>query len=201
MNVRAIVLMMLLDGTLAGAAAAADYRALPLYQSVATAHVIRVEGEGVVEVAYPTAQALFEKDDILDAVQEAYAALLPEGERPEFEVVSGGDRTWSYVNRHGERSRVVELHRDIRPEERAFLVYFTEGERFFGSFRAVIEITVTPTDAASSRYDVRVLAYPERSVSRFFARHLGIAERFFRSKTREVTDLTVTICRFLMPAG
>ncbi len=48
------------------------------------------------------------------------------------------------------------------------------------------------------RYEIQVYAYPKTSVSRFFARHLRLVERYFEDKTDSLTALTVSICRGLL---
>ena len=47
-------------------------------------------------------------------------------------------------------------------------------------------------------YKVIVYAYPENAVSRFFARHLGIAERYFHQKTKDITALSIAISKHLL---
>ncbi len=183
---------------LSRADAPADFQLTPQYQSVLNAHHIRITGEGQLDVSYEAARVLFEQDDILDAVQVAYAQLLEDGEAPEFVVEQRGHRHWGYVNKSGHQSEIIELHRQLEPDQAAELVLYSEGERFFGRFRAVIKVHVAPVSAEAIRYDVLVYAYPENAVSRFFARRLGIAERFFRHKTAEITGLATRICRHLL---
>ncbi|MGA1194452.1 MAG: hypothetical protein ACO3ZG_08780 [Kiritimatiellia bacterium] len=181
-------------------ASAKPYADSPHYQSVLNAHHILITGEGDIDVSYAEARHLFLQENILDAVQQAYARLLDNGEKSEFVIEQHGDRRWSYVNKADQYSEIIELHRHIEEGEPAELILYAAGERFFGNFRAVIKIHVQEIDATSCRYGVTVYAYPENSFSRFFARHLGIAERFFRHKTKEITDLTVRICKALVAA-
>lgn len=178
----------------------ADYRATEAYRSVVEAHYIQAGGTGLVDVAFRDAVVLFERVNLLDDVQAAYARMLGEGEKPEFVITQETTNRWSYVNKSGHASVIEELHRAIQTNgNEAAVVYFTEGERFFGKFRAVIEVAVRPDeDGAASHYEVAVYAYPVNSFSRFFARHLGVVDRFFRDKTREITHLAVSICRDLM---
>lgn len=175
-----------------------SFKESPRYQSVLRSKYIRISGEGRLGVSYEAARLLFEKDDMLDAVQQAYGELLAEGEQPEFVVKQHGPRHWGYVNKSGHNSEIIELHRRMEPGKPAELVLYTEGERFFGNFRAVINVNVEPVSSEEIRYDVLVYAYPDNAVSRFFARHLGIAERFFRHKTDEITELATRICRHML---
>lgn len=185
---------------LSGPPVRADFRATEAYRSVLEAHYIQAGGTGVVDIAFRDAVVLFERVNLLDDVQAAYARMLGEGAEPEFVITQESTNRWSYVNKAGHASVIEELHRAIQTNaNHATVVYFTEGERFFGKFRAVIEVAVRPEgDGASSCYEVAVYAYPVNSFSRFFARHLGVIDRFFRDKTREITHLAVSICRDLM---
>jgi hypothetical protein len=182
--------------------ALAGFREMPEYRSVLDAHYIEAGGTGLVEVAFRDAVILFERVNLLDDVQAAYAQRLGEGEKPEFVIAQESTNRWSYVNKSGHESVIQELHRAIQTNgNNAAVVYYTEGERFFGKFRAIIEVLVQPAgEGDASRYEVAVYAYPVNSFSRFFARHLGVVDRFFRDKTREITQLAVTICRDLMDA-
>lgn len=175
-----------------------SWRESPLYRSVAETEYIEIRGEGTLDVPCEAVQALFGRSDFLDTVQQAYADLLEEGEKPEFVVEQRATGHWAYVNKRGHHSEIRELYRLCAPREGAHLVLYAEGERFFGRFRAVIEMEVVPVDDKSVSYRVKVYAYPENVVSRFFARHLGLAERFFRDKTDEMTDLVCRIGHHLL---
>lgn len=170
----------------------------PHYQSVIQEDYIRISGGGRLSVSYEAVRMMLKQDDILDVVQEAYAAQLEDGQKPEFEVKSRGHRHWGYVNKSGQASEIIELYRHIEPGQPAQLILFTRGERFFGDFKAIVKVFVHPVAEGELDYELQVYAYPENSVSRFFARHLGIAEHFFRAKTTELTNLVVKICQSLV---
>lgn len=91
------------------------YESTSYYQHVITSHYIRVEGEGSVDVSHAATVVLFNHEDVLDAVQRVYANLLKEGEKPEFVVEQHGQGRWSYVNKSGNKSEIVELHRCAEP--------------------------------------------------------------------------------------
>jgi len=174
-----------------------DYESSQYYQSVITSHYIRVEGKGRVDVSHETTMMLFNQEDILDAVQRAYAHLLKEGEQPEFVVEQHGQGRWKYVNKSGNKSEIVELHRCAEPNRPSMLVLYTKGDRFFGDFQAIIEIEFRSQTETACTYQVAVFAYPQSAISRFFARRLGIAERYFRAKTNDMIELSVRICSVL----
>lgn len=176
---------------------AADYEMRSNYRSVLDAHHIKVSGSGRVEIPFNDAVHLLQRPDLLDVVQASYARILPEGQTPEFVIQPEGHGRWSFVNRHNQTSVIEEIHRKIEPDGRAHVVYYSEGRRFFGDYRSVVDIAVSAELDEGSRYEVIVYAYPLNSVSRFFARHLGVVERFFRDKTKEITSISVSICRDL----
>ena len=185
---------------MATVATAADYTQSEAYRSVIESHFIEIHGQGTVNIPFPAARDLFESDRILDIIQESYADLLPKGEEPEFVVEAAGTNAWHYTNRKQETSRILELHRSFTGDLGGHLVFYTEGQRFFGTFRAIIDIHVSeagPEEDACT-YKVIVYAYPENAVSRFFARHLGIAERYFHQKTKDITALSIAISKHLL---
>lgn len=76
------------------------------------------------------------------------------------------------------------------------LYLFSEGDRFFGRFEALTAITAKPAGTDRIDWLVRVYAYPRNTFSRLVAR-TGVVNRFFRSKTDEITDLAVRIGTFM----
>lgn len=168
----------------------------PLVRSVLDQHYIPVTLSGKVEVDFGVALYLFQREDILCKVQEEYARQLPPGELPEFVVEHQPPDRWSYVNRKNQPSEITEISRSMDEAGQLDVLYHVSGRRFFGEFESLVYVrVVSDAEGASTSYDVQVYAYPKVAVSRFFARHLNLIERYFRGKTTEVTELTVTICR------
>ncbi len=203
------ILLLLLGAGPVFAGPEADLHALPEalkgnedVQSVMTSRYIHVTLDDGIGVAYERALQLFEQPDILALVQEEYARQLEGEEEPEFVVQSDGPGSWSYENRKGQVSEIREIFRDLQPDA-SRLIYYTRGERFFGWFRALTDVRIRPDpdQPGACRYDVDVYAYPEVAVARFFARHLGLVERYFNRKTGDVTELTVRICNGLFESG
>jgi hypothetical protein len=180
----------------------AELRELPLTLSVTSHHYIHIKGEGRVEVPYPDALRLLTTEDLLTRIQEAYADLLPEGESPEFVIELKEPGSYQYRNRKKEETRIVEMLRRPHPETGMELVLFSAGERGFGAFRAITHVRVRADgeQEGHSLWSVEVYAYPENRFSRFFARNLGIADRYFRSKTEEISVLAREICLSILPA-
>lgn len=136
---------------------------------------------------------------MLDLIQREYALQLPAGEQPEFTIKPCGTNRWSYVNKENQHSEVHEISRIVAADGGSVeIVYYTRGKRFFGWFRAAIAIRISSADANSTAYDVRLCAFPESSFSRFFARHLGLVEKFFRDKSDFMTKLTINLSRGLI---
>lgn len=153
---------------------------------------IRVEAQGEVPIAYSLAVRLFASPSLLADVQDEYARLLPPGEKPEFVITQTAPDTFYYVNKSGQETEIRELHRGEHDGPTVEVVYHAKGRRFFGDFQALIHIVAEPRDGGTA-YTTRVYAYPENSVSRFFARHLRLVHLFFNSKTVEIEKLSIRI--------
>lgn len=163
-------------------------------------NTIRVRDGGNLAVQFESVVRLLEEPDLLRRIQDEYARTLPAGASPEFMIQTDGDRTWSFVNRHGQTSRVEEVARIADSANRGGVrfIFYARGERFFGDFESLTDIQARPDENGGVRYEIEELAYPHSAVIRFFTRQLGLVERFFRSKTREIEDLAVVICRRLL---
>lgn len=157
---------------------------------------IRVEAKGSVPIAYADAVRMFASPTLLADVQAEYARLLPEGEEPEFVITQTSPVDYHYVNKSGQETAIREVHRAEHEGPTTEVVFHAKGRRFFGDFQAVIHIAARPAEAGTD-YTTRVYAYPENSVSRFFARHLRLVKLFFNSKTEEIEKLSIQISRAL----
>lgn len=157
--------------------------------------VVRLHSEGQADLAFQVALDIVRDEDFLSALQEAYALMLPEGQSPEFTVRQTIPGQYAYVNRDGEQTQVTEIQRAFRPGC-VDLYLYTEGDRFFGRFEALTAITVRPAGTDRVDWQVTVYAYPRNVLSRLVAR-TGVVNRFFRSKTDEITELAVQIGTFM----
>lgn len=194
MSLRTVILLVLaaLVGAARGVELSAGTNALVL--AVTTNHCIPCALSGRVTVVFADVVTLFQQPDVLDLIQEEYARQLPAGVQPEFAVKPCGTNVWSYVNKDRQYSEIHEISRVTAPDGRGIdLVYYSRGQRFFGPFRAAIAVRLTPDGDDGALYAVRVWAFPEGAFPRFFARHLGLVERYFREKTVGLTALTVRI--------
>lgn len=154
---------------------------------------IRVETDGSSGVSIDMAGSLLGRPDMLEAIQRAYEEMLPEGESVEFAVKRESAGIYSYVNRHNQSTRIIEVARVVVPQERVLVALYSEGRRFFGEYQSLVQVEVTP-ESDGVRYNVCVYAYPESRMMRLFAKLPGV-ERFFRNKTAEMTELTLSVCR------
>jgi len=160
---------------------------------------IRVHSRGVIHMDFAVALDLLRNDSFIDRIQEAYAASLPEGQTPEFVITPvAGERTWSFVNRHGQHSRIDEVARVVTEQGQLRVAIHASGARFFGRFESLTLIEAWAGDDGSACYVVLVHAWPQGALPRFFIRRLGLVERFFRDKTREIESLGVQIGRRLV---
>jgi hypothetical protein len=176
---------------------AAFAQSRPKAAAVLTNHFIRVDASGRVDTAFDAARAIFCDEGAFQTIQAEYARMLPEGETPEFVVQRISPTDYYYVNRKGQRSEVTELYRRGPTDTDVEVVYHVKGRRFFGGFQALVRVVVSKRDAGGLEWRAAVFAYPESAAPRFFARHLGIVGRYFRSKTDDVSELFIRIGRRL----
>jgi hypothetical protein len=153
---------------------------------------IYAETGGTVPVRIGSAISILQQPSFLTGVQEEYEKMLPPGKRPEFTVQQSATNTWFYINKEQERTDIAEVAGRMTGPDTFDLAYFTQGRRFFGVYQALIHIRLTG-DGTSTGYTVAVYAYPENGFSRFFARHLQLVEKYFCSKTGEISELAVRI--------
>lgn len=153
---------------------------------------IGAETGGSVPVSLREAVEILGRPDFLSRIQDEYEKLLPPGKHPEFKVAQTPDGTWFYVNKYGERTDIRQVAGRKTGAGSFDLAYYTQGRRFFGFYQALIHVRLTGT-GSSTDYTVAVYAYPENGVSRFFARHLQLVERYFDSKTGEISAIAVQI--------
>jgi hypothetical protein len=153
---------------------------------------ICAETTGTVSVSIQSAISVLQQPSFLTRVQEEYEKMLPPGKHPEFVVQQSSTNTWFFINDHQERTDITEVAKRLTEPDTFDLAYYTHGRRFFGSYQALIQIRLIRT-GDSTGYTVAVYAYPENSFGRFFARHLQLVEKYFRSKTAEISGLAVQI--------
>jgi len=154
--------------------------------------IIYAETGGMVPVNFRLAVSVLQHPEFLTRVQEAYEKTLPPGKGPEFIVQQSGTNAWFYINNKQERTDITEVASRSVGADTFDRVYYTQGCRFFGFYQALIHIRLTGT-GSSTDYTVAVYAYPENGFSRFFARHLNLVERYFHSKTDEISAIAVQV--------
>lgn len=153
---------------------------------------ICAETVGTVPVNIQSAISVFQLPSFLTSVQEEYARILPPGKLPEFTVQQSSTNTWFFINGHQERTDITEVAGRMTAKDTFDLAYYTAGRRFFGFYEALIHIRLAGAGDSTS-YTVAVYAYPENGFSRFFARRLNLVEKYFHSKTGEISELAVQI--------
>lgn len=154
---------------------------------------IRAETSGIVPVPYGQALAVFSQSNLLACVQREYCELLAENGTPEFTINQTSTNTYFYINANGERTDITEVLRHPSPDGSFNIVLYSVGERFFGRYEALIHVQLTDAGPDGTRYAAVVYAYPENAVSRFFARHLGLVDRYFSKKTGQMAEIVKAI--------
>ena len=154
---------------------------------------IYAETKGVVPVKFEQALKTYAQPALLTKVQEAYCALLTEDGTPEFTIKQASTNDYYYVNKDGQRTDITEVLRKQTSDETFDIILYSAGKRSFGRYQAVIHVQLTQAGEENTCYTASVYAYPENAVSRFFARHLRLVERYFKKKTRHMTEIVTTI--------
>ncbi|QBG47211.1 hypothetical protein EGM51_07305 [Verrucomicrobia bacterium S94] len=154
---------------------------------------IYAETSGSVPVNFKAALQVLLDPAFMTNVQEAYNTMIDDDGKPEFSIQQTSSNTYFYVNRKNERTDITEVLRKQNSETEIDIVLYSAGRRSFGKFQSVIHIRVEQESESVTRYTAAVYAYPENAVSRFLVRHLGLVERYFRKKTRNLTAMITTI--------
>ncbi|MDF7800814.1 hypothetical protein P4C99_15170 [Pontiellaceae bacterium B1224] len=162
---------------------------------------IYAEISGRVPVEFSDALTVFEMPDFLQRVQDEYGNQIDDEESPEFVINQTSSNTYFYVNRKGERTDITEELRKKTSDETIDLILYSYGKRSFGKYRSLVHIQVSDDGHGGSRYAASIYAYPENAFSRFFVRHLGLIERYFKNKTDEMTELFTDIICSLCSKG
>ncbi|VGO11692.1 hypothetical protein PDESU_00238 [Pontiella desulfatans] len=154
---------------------------------------IVAEAKGSVPVNFDAALHVLRHPDFITHVQDAYCELIDEDGTPEFTIQKTSTNTYFYVNRKDERTDITEVVRRETVEGCFDIILYSAGKRFFGAYQALIHIQVLKEGENNSTYVASVYAYPENAFNRFFARHLGVVERYFKKKTGHMSEIVTTI--------
>lgn len=160
-----------------------------------TRKAITIRRQGRVHAPFARAVAIFESDENLDLIQAEYGRMLAPGKKPEFVVERCGHNVYSYVNRDGHRSTIEAIHRSSSADTFDAVFYVT-GERFFGTFQALVHLHAVPTETRQADYDLTVQAYPENAMVRLVTR-LSPVQHYFRRKAAAVSGMAVRITESL----
>jgi hypothetical protein len=167
----------------------------PLAQAVLSKHCIFVTATGRVAIAWATAQNIMARPHLLDDIPRAYTASKPRGKPCGFTITpkAATSNVWHYVNVDKEPSDITEVARYGPDATCGEILFRVDGDRFFGHFQVVLVLRAQPDGPGKTNYAVDLWAYPENGLVRFFVRNLGLIERFFRKKTREIEEITLAV--------
>jgi hypothetical protein len=155
---------------------------------------IYIEADGTADMSMVMASGLLGRSDMLETIQQAYEDMLPEGESAEFTVKKEAEGKYFYVNRDNQETHIEEVARSVIPGERVLVALYSDGRRSFGNYQSLVQVVVTPVPEGGVSYEVCLYAYPESYMLRMFSKVPGV-KRFFRKKTTEMTELTLSICQ------
>lgn len=153
---------------------------------------VEVSGGETLDVPFAKVERLLADPDAVGRLLTAYTRRLPHAERFARSLVREGPGVYRYDTEDGDPTQIRELHRGLSEGPFVEVIYFSRGHRFFGSFSALIRIVAWP-EGTRTRFRSWVFAYPENALLRFAARNLGLANRFFKSKTAELCHLAAEV--------
>jgi hypothetical protein len=155
---------------------------------------IRAETAGIVPVRFDDAASVLKQPGLVQAVQKEYARSVARDGKVQFPIIKTAPGTYHYVNKKNQKTQITELVRKQTAKDTFDMVYHAEGKRFFGKYEVIIHLRAIDADAAGVVYTAQIHAYPRNGPMRFFARRLGVVERYFRKKTDVITDISTRIC-------
>jgi len=165
-------------------------------------HTLRIPVSGCITGSFDKAYSVLLSSNLLDKVQQAYAAQLPPGKRPEFEVWSAGQGLYYYVNKDDERCDIRELWRTTDTNTTVRCAFHVAGERTFGKFESLIYMTVSRNAEVSVEvlnYEADVRVWPHGAIVRLVLRYMPGVELYFRKKTAEMRGIISAV--FIRLAG
>lgn len=153
--------------------------------------VIELSSAGEVELQLSEAAALLADDDLMQALQRAYSELNPEADPSQVTLRKTGAGRYLYQNRDGRDTRIEEVGRRCEADQ-VVVLYYAEGERFFGRFEVLMQLVLKQAAPGQCGYELEVAALPESSLVRWIGRS-RLVRRFFRRKTDELIGLAVAV--------
>ena len=173
--------------------------AAPEVQKILSNKCICIEAKGKADANFAELLTVSRRPDLLEAIQREYAAMLPAGKKPEFEIQETAPGKYFYLNSKNQESHLTELMRELQSDGKIHAVYIVCGERFFGDFEALVHVAIADVESGKVSYVAEVYAWPENSFCRGLARGLQFAvSSFFRSKTGDMTDMFIKVCSRLV---
>jgi len=163
---------------------------------------LRIPVEGCITGSFERACVMLRSSNLLEKIQQAYAAQLPVGAKPEFQVKSAGAGRYFYVNKFNERCDIRELWRMTDTNTWFRCAFYVSGERSFGLFESLIYMTVRRDEGGSPdllRYTSEVRVWPHGAFVRMLLRYMPGIECYFRAKTAEMRGVMTSV--FLNLAG
>lgn len=166
-------------------------------------NTLRIPVAGCITGSFKRASVMLQSSNLLESVQQAYAAQLPKGTKPEFEVKSAGEGVYYYVNKDNERCDIRELWRATDTNTWFRCAFYVSGERSFGLFESLIYMTVQRDEKASTdvlNYTTDVHVWPQGAVVRVILRFMPGVELYFRKKTADMKIIITNVFVSLVAA-
>lgn len=189
-------------------ASAVDLPSPPFDQEVADRllanHTIYIPITGCVTGDFITACEIFQSSNVLDRVDAAYRAQLPEGEKSDFAIHSTTNGHSYCINVNNERSEIYDISQRGGANSNFFeRVMYVQGERNFGMFESLITMRILPAEGTAPNiltYQADVCVYPHCMALRIFLRLCPGVKRYFRREAAEMEGIMTGIFDRLLTA-
>lgn len=140
---------------------------------------LRTSIAGIIPAAHEDVVLYLDQPRLIPRLQRSYST--PTGGGPS--IIERSPGSYYYVNKNESRTEIYERFCRATADDTYDLILQAYGKRFFGSYDVIIHIQFIDTQMKSTTYTAEVYAFPRNMALRFFARRLGIVERYFKKNT------------------
>ncbi|MEA2068710.1 MAG: hypothetical protein U9P12_05875 [Verrucomicrobiota bacterium] len=148
---------------------------------------IRLGTSEVLPIDFQTACRVLERSKLVEAVQEEFVRSVSGNGKADFPIAGTGQGKYHYINEKGQRTDITELYRQQTDDYSFDYVVHASGKRFFGHYDIIIHLQVVDADPSGVIYSVIIHAYPHNGITRFSARKLAPAKKYFRKKMKLIS--------------
>ena len=148
---------------------------------------IRLGTSEVLPIDFETACRVLEQSKLVEAVQEEFIRSVSGNGKADFPIIGTGGGRYHYINEKGKRTDIAELYRKQTDVYSFDYIVQASGKRFFGGYDVIIHLQVVDAGSIGVVYSVSIHAYPHNGITRFSARKLAPAKKYFKKKMKLIS--------------